>query len=577
MQAQEVFDGRYRLVQQLGSGGSGTVWEAFDTRMQRPVALKVANFSDGELDGELFLREALTAGGLSHPHIVTVYDYGTVTHTSTREDQQPQVYVVMELIDGEPLDTVLGRGTPPLSQALIWAAQVCEALDAAHRRGIVHRDIKPANTLIAADGRAKVVDFGIAKNLTSARKLTPTGLIMGSFPYVAPELFRGHEPEPRCDLYSLGCMLTELCTGRPPFDGVTPVNLMYQHTEQTPPAPSGRRPEIPGAVDDLVLRLLAKTPGERPHDAAEVRDRLRELAGSEEVRAARAGPVQRRTQAPPEAGTGTSGAGDDAHATNAAPRVPAPDPTVERDKPERLQPPLGDAGPGRSEPSAGKDGPKPETAAPAAPDSAESASAPVSPNSPGRRRAMTAGVAAVVLLVAATSWLLARQSSDEPTQKNRAAHHSDQGESRGAEPGATPAEASNDQRPPDDGHVTPGPSKTRKSPTSTPDKPRDGSSPASRQLSLVRVGQFNGYTCPYGKACLFEGWNGTGWMGYAPDCGTIDLASLRHMVSSVKTHGNAVTLYDDSHKQVGKVPDWTQTNLSSPEESDQAVTAYVHC
>ncbi|ORT60528.1 bifunctional serine/threonine-protein kinase/ABC transporter substrate-binding protein [Streptomyces sp. CB03238] len=272
MESGEVVDGRYTLVRLIGEGGFGEVWEAEDARMQRTVALKIAKLGTGTKEAERFVREAVTAGRLNHPHIVTVHDYGTA-----EVDGLIRPYLVMELIDGEPLDAVLARALPLLSQALLWAEQICDALAAAHHHGVMHRDIKPANVLVQADGRAKVVDFGIARNLAEDRKLTTTGGFIGSLAYMAPEGFSGEVSGPRCDLYALGCLLTELCTGHPPFPGPHPHNFLHQHTQVPPPALRTRRPGLPVDLDALVLRLLAKAPHSRPHHATQVRHQLHAL------------------------------------------------------------------------------------------------------------------------------------------------------------------------------------------------------------------------------------------------------------------------------------------------------------
>ncbi|MEV7024548.1 serine/threonine-protein kinase, partial [Kitasatospora sp. NPDC093558] len=282
MKAGDLLDGRYRLVRELGRGGFGVVWLATDERLgRRRVAVKVL-LEEHATDREAvsrFIREAETAGGLASPHIVTVHDYGRVRTGSGQTH-----YLVMEYVDGESLADVIKKGRTEKggvepADALRWARHVCRALDAAHREGIVHRDIKPENVMIAKDtGKAKVLDFGIARLLTQSAVLTSTGTIVGTVPYLAPEVWSGAGADARADLYALGIMLYQLCTGRRPFQAATAPEYMYQHLEVIP----ARVRTVDPALGDLIAQLLAKDPADRPADAAEVHRRLREarpLAG----------------------------------------------------------------------------------------------------------------------------------------------------------------------------------------------------------------------------------------------------------------------------------------------------------
>ncbi|MFB7612974.1 serine/threonine-protein kinase [Kitasatospora sp. NPDC056181] len=268
----EVLDGRYRLERKLGEGGFGVVWAAHDSNMDRPVAVKVLSEDQArdEEAVERFNREAKTAGGLSNPHIVTVYDYGRWQRGGWSTN-----YLVMELVSGRPLSALLREGTPDLTLSLKWVRQVCKALDAAHRSGVVHRDIKPENIMIADSGEAKVLDFGIARLLTQAAGggLTSTGVVIGTPPYLAPECWAGAPMDGRADLYALGVVLFQLCTGQRPFNAGTPVTMMYQHLNDPPPPFHTPDP----ALAVLIRQLLAKDPADRPADAAEVRRRLREV------------------------------------------------------------------------------------------------------------------------------------------------------------------------------------------------------------------------------------------------------------------------------------------------------------
>ena len=272
MRVGDVLDGRYRLVGGIGKGGFGVVWEAFDETVGRPVAVKVISEENAADEREVrrFVAEARTVGNLSHPHIVTLYDLGQVRGGAGLATH----YLVMELVRGRSLADVLKGGVPERALALQWAGQVCGALDAAHRAGVVHRDIKPENVMITEAGEAKVLDFGIARLETVTGGLTNTGSVIGSPPYMSPERWSGGPVDGRADLYALGCVLYQLCAGERPFDALTAVSLMYQHLHETPRPPRGAEP----ALSALILQLLAKDPTHRPADAAEVRRRLAEIA-----------------------------------------------------------------------------------------------------------------------------------------------------------------------------------------------------------------------------------------------------------------------------------------------------------
>ncbi|GAA4947701.1 hypothetical protein GCM10023205_04580 [Yinghuangia aomiensis] len=277
----QLLAGRYRLVRQLGEGGMGEVWEAQDETLGRSVAVKlVSKLAGGGHRGvqarARFLREARLTARLQHPGIVTVHDLG---ETGAGDDQVP--FLVMELVHGEPLNDVLSRGAVALPDAARWGAQISEALAEAHGAGIMHRDVKPSNIVVTPSGTVKVLDFGVARAAdhhptATADQLTQTGFIVGTPAYMAPEQARGF-PEPRSDLYSLGCLLFELITGQPPFQAPDTMGHLSAHLTQEPPAPNSVSAGIPPAWDDLVLTLLNKDPDQRYLNATELARALRRL------------------------------------------------------------------------------------------------------------------------------------------------------------------------------------------------------------------------------------------------------------------------------------------------------------
>ncbi|MER7668730.1 protein kinase [Kitasatospora sp. NPDC096128] len=279
MRVGEVLDGRYELREKLGQGGFGVVWRAEDTRVRRPVAVKVIRHDDGDQAKAAlrFAREASAAGNLSHPHIVTVHDLG-----HSESDDQQVTYLVMELLTGRTLTQVIREGRPDPRQGLRWARQICEALAAAHDAGMVHRDIKPDNVMVTEDGIPKVLDFGIAQLDTGASGLTTVGTVIGSPPYMAPERWNGGRVDGRADLYALGCVLVELFTGKRPFSGDSTPVLMYQHLNEPPPPVDPVKYRLPRRLPDLLAQLLAKEPADRPADARTVAQRLADLAEGRE-------------------------------------------------------------------------------------------------------------------------------------------------------------------------------------------------------------------------------------------------------------------------------------------------------
>src|SRR4051812_16717621 len=268
-----LFDGRYRIVRKLGTGGMANVYLAEDEVLGRRVAIKILNDRHAGDDQfvERFRREAKNAASLSHPNIVSIYDRGEAEGT---------YYIAMEYLDGRTLkELIVARGPAPLTVAVEYARQILSALRFAHRHGIVHRDIKPHNVLVDAEGRVKVTDFGIARAGTS--QMTEAGSIVGTAQYLSPEQARGTNVDQRSDVYSLGIVLYELLTGTVPFNGDTPVEIAMKHLSTLPEPPSAKRPDIPRDLDLIVMRALAKDPLDRYQSAEEMdADLERFLRGS---------------------------------------------------------------------------------------------------------------------------------------------------------------------------------------------------------------------------------------------------------------------------------------------------------
>jgi serine/threonine-protein kinase len=256
-----TFDGRYRILRRLGSGGMANVYLAEDGELGRRVAIKILNdrYAGDDLFVERFRREAKSAAALSHPNIVSIYDRGEAEGT---------YYIAMEVIEGRSLKEVIrasGRLRP--AQAVAYARQMLAALRFAHRGGIIHRDIKPHNILVGAEERLKVTDFGIAR--AGASQMTETGSIMGTAQYLSPEQARGAEVSAASDLYSVGIVLYEMLTGDVPFTGDSAVEIAMKHLNEPPRPPSQRTPGIPPDLDRVVLRALAKDPRDRYQSAEE--------------------------------------------------------------------------------------------------------------------------------------------------------------------------------------------------------------------------------------------------------------------------------------------------------------------
>ena len=268
-----LIGGRYRLESVLGRGGMAEVWRAVDERLGRPVAVKVLDREAADsVAMRRFEREAQAIARLTHPNVVAVYDVGVELDTA---------YLVMELVDGGPLSGLLATGPMAVDDAVRMAAQVCDALQAAHDAGVVHRDIKPDNILVTPAGVVKVLDFGIARVVQAAGpRLTGAAVAMGTGAFMAPEQAAGGPVDARTDLYALGCVLYAMLTGGPPFHSDDPLGLLWLQINQPAVPVATVRPDVPAALDALVGQLLAKSPADRPGTAAEVRQRLDEISGT---------------------------------------------------------------------------------------------------------------------------------------------------------------------------------------------------------------------------------------------------------------------------------------------------------
>jgi len=264
--------GSYRIVNRIGAGGMGEVWLAEHVALGRRAAVKVLHpqFSTRADIVTRFFNEARAATAISDPGIVQIFDFGQAGDGSA--------YIVMELLEGEALDARLARlGTLPVSDALRIMRQVATSLGAAHARGIIHRDLKPENIFLVRDvevasgERAKILDFGIAKLVGTAGPKTQTAAMMGTPTYMSPEQCRGAgEVDQRTDVYSLGCVLFQLVTGRPPFDADGVGEIIAMHLREVAPLASTLAPGIPNAVEDLIARCLAKDPTARFASAVEL-------------------------------------------------------------------------------------------------------------------------------------------------------------------------------------------------------------------------------------------------------------------------------------------------------------------
>jgi eukaryotic-like serine/threonine-protein kinase len=259
LEAETVVDGRYRVLHRLGSGGMADVYCAQDLQLGRKVALKILyrRFAEDSEFVERFRREASSAAGLQHQHVVAVYDRGEYDGT---------YYIAMEYLEGRSLKTIVQQEAPlDPDRAVDLIIQVLRAARFAHRRGIIHRDLKPHNVIVDADGRAKVTDFGIAR--AGASDMTQTGSIMGTAQYLSPEQAQGHAVSAASDIYSIGIMLYELLTGRVPFEGESAVTIALKQVNERPTPPSAYNPAVTPELEEAVMRALEKDPARRYPDA----------------------------------------------------------------------------------------------------------------------------------------------------------------------------------------------------------------------------------------------------------------------------------------------------------------------
>ena len=271
----------YRIVRTLGRGGMSAVYLAEHDWLQRKVALKVLapQLADDERFRERFVRESRLAASLDHPNVIPIYEAGA---------SGGDLFIAMRFVEGSDLRTLLHQEGPlEPARAIGILRQVAAALDAAHEQGLVHRDVKPANVLLARPRSSAPVehvylsDFGLTKRSASDSAVTGAGQFVGTLDYAAPEQFKGETPDARTDVYSLGCVLFECLTGRPPFRSENDAGLMYAHLQQPPPPVTSERPDLPHEIDRVVGRAMAKSPDDRPRSASELADGAARALGAE--------------------------------------------------------------------------------------------------------------------------------------------------------------------------------------------------------------------------------------------------------------------------------------------------------
>ncbi|MBD8042396.1 Stk1 family PASTA domain-containing Ser/Thr kinase [Arthrobacter sp. Sa2BUA2] len=281
-----ILNGRYEVGELIGRGGMADVYLGRDSRLGRSVAIKVLrpDLARDPLFQSRFRREAQAVAGLNHPSIVSVYDTGDQEAADGSHDEVRLPFIVMEYVSGRTLRDLIKAGEISIDAAVDYTLGVLAALEYSHRSGIVHRDIKPANVMVAADGRVKVMDFGIARAIAdSAATMTQTQAVIGTAQYLSPEQARGETVDARSDLYSAACLFFEMLAGRPPFVGDSPVSVAYQHVREQPPKASSFNREVSPALDSVLERGLAKNREQRYQNAH---------AFSEALQAARRGELE---------------------------------------------------------------------------------------------------------------------------------------------------------------------------------------------------------------------------------------------------------------------------------------------
>ena len=271
----ELIDNRYLLQRQIASGGMATIYAGLDTRLDRPVAVKImhAHLANDEAFVSRFIKEAKATAALSHPNIVSIQDQGW------NEGGPPAVFLVMELVEGSTLRDYLNeKGSLTVEQTFQLITPVLSALSAAHRIGIIHRDIKPENILISKDGRIKVADFGLARNITMGQTMTAeSSVVLGSVSYLSPEQVQRGVADARSDIYAVGIVLFEMLTGSKPYSGETPIQIAYRHVNDRIPNIQTIKSEIPTSIAELVYEATAPNPDQRPKSAEELLNKLREI------------------------------------------------------------------------------------------------------------------------------------------------------------------------------------------------------------------------------------------------------------------------------------------------------------
>ena len=271
----ELIDNRYLLQRQIASGGMATIYAGLDTRLDRPVAVKImhAHLANDEAFVSRFIKEAKATAALSHPNIVSIQDQGW------NEGGPPAVFLVMELVEGSTLRDYLNeKGSLTVEQTFQLITPVLSALSAAHRIGIIHRDIKPENILISKDGRIKVADFGLARNITMGQTMTAeSSVVLGSVSYLSPEQVQRGVADARSDIYAVGIVLFEMLTGSKPYSGETPIQIAYRHVNDRIPNIQTIKSEIPASIAELVYEATAPNPDQRPKNAEELLNKLREV------------------------------------------------------------------------------------------------------------------------------------------------------------------------------------------------------------------------------------------------------------------------------------------------------------